>query len=264
MQRDLPPPAHGDWVDWSKLTPRGADGGHRVLLEGEVLRRAQAGYFGLIEQLDHEIAPLIAQFKARSEKAGRPWLVVVTTDHGEMLGDHGYFRKCEPFEGSANIPLIIAGSADLGFLAGQRCSQPVCLEDLLPTLLQLAGVPCPEVDGVSLVPKLSGDDHQIRPWLHFEHAPCYSQAQAFHALTDGHVKYIWRPHDGTERLFDLDADPREEHDLADEAAHAAMLLQWRSVLITRLAQRPEGFSDGQQLTPGRPYAPINAGTPNQP
>jgi arylsulfatase A-like enzyme len=87
---------------------------------------------------------------------------------------NGYFRKCEPFEGSANIPLIIAGSTDLGFRAGQVCLQPVCLEDLLPTLLDLAGIPCPNVDGESLVPVLSGEDREIRSWLHFEHASCYT------------------------------------------------------------------------------------------
>jgi len=261
LQRPLPPAAHGDWVEWDKLTPRGADGGHRVLLEGDTLRRAQAGYFGLIEHLDHEIAPLIADFKARSERAGRPWAVVVTTDHGEMLGDHGYFRKCEPFEGSANIPFIIAGSSELGFRTGQRCAHPVCLEDLLPTLVELAGAQCPAVDGVSLVPVLRGEDREIRPWLHLEHATCYSKQQAFHALTDGHVKYIWRPLDGTERLFDLDQDPHEEHDLTRDVAHRELLERWRGLLVQRLAPRPEGFSDGKQLIPGRPYPPLQAGVP---
>jgi arylsulfatase A-like enzyme len=127
------------------------------LLKGKALQAAQAGYFGLIEQLDHEVAPLIEDFKARSQKAGRPWLVWVIADHGEMLGDHGYFRKCEPFEGSANIPFLVAGSPDLGFRNGLRSCQPVCLEDVMPTVLELAGVPRPDVlDGVSLVPVLRG------------------------------------------------------------------------------------------------------------
>jgi arylsulfatase len=191
-------------VDWNALTHQGTDGGQRVLLEGERLRTAQAGYFGLIEHIDHEVAPLIAEFKARSENAGRPWVVILTSDHGEMLGDHGYFRKCEPLEGSANIPFILCASPELGFRTGQRSSQPVCLEDLLPTLAELAGAECPAVDGVSLVPVLRGDDVELRPWLHFEHATCYSKSQAFHALTDGRFKYIWRPNDGQEHLFHLD------------------------------------------------------------
>jgi arylsulfatase A-like enzyme len=261
LGRQLPPAAHGDWVAWDSLTPKGDEGGHRVLLQGETLRRAQAGYFGLIEHLDREIAPLVADFRARSEAAGRPWLVVLATDHGEMLGDHGYFRKCEPFEGSANIPLIICGSADLGFSRGRRCLEPVCLEDLLPTLAELAGARCPDVDGVSLVRVLRGEVGEIRPWLCFEHAPCYSNEQAFHALTDGHLKYIWRPYDGKEHLFDLDNDPREEHDLAADPSRQDSLVQWRSRLARWLAPRPEGFSDGKRLIAGRPYPPIQPGMP---
>jgi arylsulfatase A-like enzyme len=250
MKADLPKPAHGDWVNWAALSPRGADGGHRVLLEGDTLRRAQAGYFGLIEHLDNEIAPLIAEFKARSEKAGRPWVIVVTSDHGELLGDHGYFRKCEPYEGSANIPFIIAGSPELGFKKGLRNTRPVCLEDIMPTLLDLAGAKRPEsVDGVSLVPVLRGGDGAVREWLHCEHSPCYSKAQAFQSLTDGQYKYIWRPSDGSEQLFNLDTDPREERDLSKVATERATLEQWRQCLVRRLASRSEGFSDGQRLIP---------------
>ena len=44
-------------------------------------------------------------------------MIAFTSDHGEMLGDNGYYRKCEPYEGSANIPFIIAGSKSLHFNA---------------------------------------------------------------------------------------------------------------------------------------------------
>ena len=150
MAEKLPAPAHGDWVDWQALSTKGDEAGHRVLLEGDTLRATQAGYFGLIEQLDDLFAPLMAEFKERSRKAGRPWVIVLSADHGEMLGDHGFFRKCEPFEGSANIPFLVAGSPDLGFKPGLRSTQPVCLEDIMPTLLNLAGATCPKpMDGVS-------------------------------------------------------------------------------------------------------------------
>jgi arylsulfatase A-like enzyme len=260
LNRELPSPAHGDWVDWPSLSAKGSDGGHRVLLQGETLKRAQAGYFGLIEHLDHEIAPLIADFQARSDSAGHAWVIALVTDHGEMLGDHGYFRKCEPFEGSANIPFIIAASGGLGLRPGGRCLRPVCLEDLMPTLLELAGAPCSNVDGVSLVPMLRGENQEVRPWLHLEHAPCYSEEQAFHALTDGRFKYVWRPHDGRELLFDLDRDAREEHDLSVDASQRELLEQWRGRLVQRLAKRPEGFSDGSRLIPGRPYKPLVVGS----
>ncbi|MCB1127167.1 MAG: sulfatase-like hydrolase/transferase [Verrucomicrobiae bacterium] len=252
-RRALPEPAYGNWEDWAAIPPGGDKQGHRVRLEGEMLRATQAGYFGLIEQIDAAVGPLIDAFRARSERAGRPWLIIVTSDHGEMLGDHGYFRKCEPYEGSANIPFIIAGSPSLGFRAGGRCSQPVSLEDILPTLSALAHVDEPVgVDGANLIAALRGEGPVPRAWLHFEHAPCYSKAQAFHALTDGHFKYIWRSEDGSEQLFDLDEDPREDHDLSK----SPLADSWRRRLIERLAGRPEGFSDGNRLIAGRPYPPV--------
>ena len=157
-----------------------------------------------------------------------------------MLGDHGYFRKCEPYEGSANIPFVIGGSPELGFKPGLHVKQPVCLEDIMPTLLALAGTRISgHVDGINLVPLLRGQNDVIRKWLHFEHASCYSDEQAYHALTDGHYKYIWRPSNGREHLFDLDEDPHEERDLSG---------------------RPEGFSENDNLITGRPYLPLNSGT----
>jgi hypothetical protein len=78
-------------------------------------------------------------------------------------------------------------------------------------------------------------------------------------LADGHVKYIWCPLDGHELLFDLDAEPREETNLADDPEHAELLGRWRTTLIDHLACRPEGFSDGERLIPGRPYPPLNEG-----
>jgi arylsulfatase len=262
LQARLPPVAMGAWVDRAALRPDGDKAGARILLEGETLRRAQAGYFGLIEQIDEQIAGLVADFRARSEQAGRAWVILVTSDHGEMLGDHGYFRKCEPYEGSGNIPFIIAASSRLGLQRGARSLQPVALEDVMPTLLELAGVPPPpSVDGRSLVPALRGAKTTVREWLHYEHAPIYSAEQGFHALTDGRYKFIWRPANGREQLFDLASDPREESDLVLVPGSTAEVALWRARLVQRLAGRPEGFSDGRQLIAGRVYRPLQKTPP---
>jgi arylsulfatase A-like enzyme len=263
LNKNLPEIARGNWVEWDDIDPQGNRSGHRVLLEGEVLRQAQAGYYGLIDHIDAQIGKLIEEFKTRSRRAGRPWVIVFTSDHGEMLGDHGYFRKCEPFEGSANVPLLIAGSPGMGFQKELRIEEPVCLEDLMPTLLAMAGTNLPDhLDGVNLLPALRAEDGEIRDWLHFEHAPCYSAQQAFHALTDGEWKYIWRPLDGSELLFNLKQDPREEHDLSPNPAATQTLTQWRKRLVARLTDRPEQFVEDGQLVAGRPYKPLNACRPD--
>ena len=257
------PPAIGDWAKPPAHGGRGAGvDAHRTRLEGEALRSAQAGYFGLINHIDDQLYWLTQEFKALSRATSRPWLIVFTSDHGEMLGDHYYFRKCEPYDGASRIPFLIQGSPEMAFKRGLTVESPVCLEDLMPTLLSAAGLPIPEtVEGLDLVPVLRGEEGTRRPWLHGEHAPCYSEAQAYHFLTDGHEKYIWRPLDGREQLFDLQADPRELHDLtripptdgARRASVDAALHRWRQRLIQVLRDRPEGFTDGERLLPGRPY-----------
>jgi arylsulfatase A-like enzyme len=256
MRLDLPEPATGSWA-----TPPPDDGlhagvdVHRCVLRGERLRCAQAGYYGLINDIDDQLYWLIAEFREMSGRQRRPWVIVFTSDHGEMLGDHYLFRKAEPYEGSSRIPLLIQAASELGLAADSACAAPVCLEDIGPTLLDVAGAPALDgVDGRSLVPLLRGEDAPVRSWLHGEHAPAYDAEQGYHMLTDGRSKYIWRPASGREQLFDLEADPLELRDLANDQAHAAALAEWRRRLTDRLRDRPEGFSDGTNLVPGRPYA----------
>ena len=135
--------------------------------------------------------------------------------------------------------------------------RPVCLEDLLPTLAEFANAEIPDsIDGRSLTPFLRGGREPSREFLHGEHAPCYSEEQSHHFLVDHETKYIWRPHDGSEQLFDLAGDPRELTDLASRPEHAGRRDLWRSRLIAKLANRPEGFSDGCRLISGRPYSDL--------
>lgn len=251
----MPPAAIGSWAQ-PPVGKRAEDDvdAHHTLLEGDNLRQAQAGYFGLISHLDDQLSSLIADFKARSHRDQRPWAIVFTSDHGEMLGDHYFFRKCEPYEGSSRIPFLVQASPDLEMKPGVVSNQPVCLEDIMPTFLDLAGVSIPSgVDGKSLVPLLKGKQAVVREILHGEHSPCYSREQAYHFLTDGKMKYIWRPLDGSEQLFDLSRDPTELQELSDRPDMSDTLAQWRQQLVTLLRNRPEGFVADGRLVPGREY-----------
>ncbi len=256
LRQALPPAAIGDWAIPPTAGGRGAGvDAHHVHLSGEALQSAQAGYFGLINHIDDQLYWLIQEFKTQSREMSRPWVIIFTSDHGEMLGDHYYFRKCEPYEGASHIPFLIQASTEMGGVPGLICDAPVCLEDLMPTLLAMSGQTIPDgVDGENLLPVLRGEADVSRPWLHGEHAPCYSERQAYHFLTDGRRKYIWRPLDGTEQFFDLETDPRELRDLAADREYAGALAAWRQRLVGHLQDRPEGFSDGDRLIPRRPYA----------
>jgi len=75
------------------------------------------------------------------------------------------------------------------------------------------------------------------------------------------MKYIWRSADGQEQMFDLNEDPKEEHDLSrdPDSSFTTTLKAWRARLAERLADRPEGFSKDGKLIPGCTYKPLNQG-----
>lgn len=241
-----PDPAIGDWAG----APPGRGPGdlvapQRIDLSGEALRNARAGYYGLINHLDDQLRRLINGPAGLSH--GRDTIICFTSDHGEMLGDHYLWRKQVAYEGSARIPFLLSAPAALGVEPGTVIDAPCTLADTMPTLLDMAGAAIPDgLDGESQWSVLRREAPATRESVHIE---CAGHTQA---LTDGHTKYVWDPHTGTERLFDLDRDPRELHDLGGEAAATGRLSHWRNRLIERLRNRPEGFTDGEHLIAGRP------------
>lgn len=261
LDTELPPAAIGTWEDRPMRNALGAGiDAYETVLEGDRLRYAQAGYLAMIQHLDDQLYWLLKEFRDASTQARRPWIIVFTSDHGEMLGDHYLYRKCQPYEGSSHIPLLIQTAPELGLNGGLRCGSPVCLEDIIPTVAELAeATPPKDLDGRSLVPIMNGSAQRVRDRLHCEHAPKYGENQAYHMITDGSVKYIWRPTEGGEQFFDLESDPRELHDLSDCSGYDARIDELRSALIDELRDRPEGFVRDGTLVAGRPY-PAWSGT----
>jgi arylsulfatase A-like enzyme len=216
-----------------------------------LLRRARAGYYGLITHIDAQIGRFLHALGGFG--LARNTVICFTTDHGELLGDHHLFRKGRPYEGSARVPLILRAPAACGLKPNHACRHPVELRDVMPTLLDCAGLPVPDsVEGVSLLPLARGEEPEWRPYLHGEHAGGGNMM----FLTDGHEKYVWFTDSGNQQLFDLDNDPSELHDLARKTENAGRLELWRQRLTKELEGREEGFTDGRQLLPGRPVSPL--------
>lgn len=242
----------GDWVDI--LAPY-ADPYRPDAFVGEidprVLRRARAGYYGHMTHIDHQInrfMEVLQEFGLADNT-----YVCFTSDHGEMMGDHHLFRKGYPYEGSARVPLILKGPADSGIRPNAAYDQVIELRDIMPTLLDCAGLPIPEtVEGRSFLPIARGEEVPWRDYLHGEHT---LMGQSIQWITDGHEKYVWFSGSGHEQLFNLDEDPQELHDLARDPRYADRLAHWRRVLVQELTGREEGFTDGQRLIPGRPVHP---------
>ena len=248
IDRDLPPPDVGDWADDLGGPQRGlSPDASRIHLDEDQMRCARAAYYGMINFIDDQLGRLF-----QHSGVLRDTLVIFTSDHGEMLGDHHLFRKTWPYESSARIPFLLRAPASWKLEGGLQPTAPVGLQDVMPTLLDAAGVAVPEsCTGRSLLPVLRGETGGVREVLHGEHSGCYAYEEGNHFLVDGSHKYIWYSQTGREHLFDLDADPRELHDLALDADAEARLAPWRERLVDVLRGRPEGCVEGDRLVAGR-------------
>ena len=171
-------------------------------------------YDGEVAYTDYHIGRVLEAL--RQGPANQRTVVIVTADHGEAFGEHGErFHGFEIWDEIVRVPLLIAVPG----VAPQHLTQPVSQVDLEPTILDLAGLdPDPGARGVSLVPELMGAKVPPRPILIDQpRNPYYDAKRAFIEKTDeGYVKLHHLIDANTYRLFNLDRDPGEKHDLVEQ------------------------------------------------
>jgi choline-sulfatase len=199
----------------------------------EVLR-ARAAYFGNVSYLDE----VIGDFLLRLDAAGllENTVIVYTTDHGEMAGEHGVWWKHGWYEGCTRVPLLIslpeqrAGESDAAG-RGSQVSTPVGLYDLFPTLCGLADVAVPnDLDGVDLGETLRGGAAPPeRPIVCDVLTPRWGAGTEFRMLRWRNYKYV-AFRDAPSLFFDLAEDPGEQHNLmvrgcSGDAAEALAFLE---------------------------------------
>lgn len=216
-------------------------------LGAEQVRRSRQGYYGSVSFVDEQIGRILEAL----EKKGwlEETLIVFTSDHGDMTGDHHLWRKSYAYEASARIPMFLRWPQGmLSAKRGQVLYQPVELRDILPTFLDAAGAP-PKVrlDGASMLSLLRGGNPEWRPYIDLEHGVCYSRENNWNGFTDGRTKYIYHAYDGREQLFDLTKDPGEVRDLSGDVAAEPVLRQWRQRLVEHLALRGEQWVKNGRL-----------------
>lgn len=166
-------------------------------------RAIRQNYSAMIENIDRWLGIYLDHLKERGELEDT--LVVYSSDHGEMLGDHDLWGKTKPHQPSVGVPLMMAGP---GIQQGVRSPALVSLIDLPATFTELAGV-APFGEGKSLMPLLSNSGALEREHL-------FSALGDWQAIRDQRWKLIkGYPEKESLWLFDLDADPLENENVAD-------------------------------------------------
>jgi arylsulfatase A-like enzyme len=166
-------------------------------------QRNRQHYAAMIENIDRQIGRFLDVVRERGELDHT--MVVFSSDHGEMLGDHNRWGKSTWQEPSIHIPLVISGP---GILQGVKTDALVSLHDLTATFLDIAHAePLPDMDGRSLLSLLRGDttEHRDKVLCGLGNWQCI--------VTPTH-KTVTGFKDEPDMLFDLANDPGEDHNIA--------------------------------------------------
>lgn len=215
-QLDIEPTLRSEWSDALDGLPYAL----KVLrhyyptLDKQQLDETKRAYYALCTHVDHQIRTVIGTL--REEKVLDNTIMLFCTDHGEMLGDFGLFAKRTFYEGSARIPLIIMGLPDdTRITPGSVDRRLVGLQDVMPTLLDLAGIEIPKsCDGTSVL------NDKPREELYGE---VLENQSASRMLRSDRYKLIWYPAGNRKHLFDLDNDPFELEDLSNDQSKKSIL-----------------------------------------
>jgi choline-sulfatase len=188
-------------------------GRNEIPLSPAQVRRARRAYYAMIGYCDDVLGRLMAVLDVNG--IADSTMVIVTSDHGDMLGERGLWYKMNFYERAVRVPLLIAGP---GIKARRRIADPVSQLDLLPTLAAIAGAALDRsnLDGRDLSPVLKGRDARQAEVVGEYLAEGYDAPVVM--IRRGARKFVYSVTDGPE-LYDLAADPQELRNLALEPAH---------------------------------------------
>src|SRR5262245_56704315 len=184
----------------------------------EHIRSARHGYYAMISYVDRKFGELMAALTATGLADNT--VVIVTADHGDMLGERGLWYKMTFFERATRVPLILHAPRLFG---ARRVAQNVSLVDLLPTFAALAGegapfAPATEIDGRSLLGLAAGRGEGWADTVHGEYM-AEGTFEPLFMIRRGRYKYVACAGDPPQ-LFELARDPHELTNLAGDPAHA--------------------------------------------
>lgn len=192
----------------------------------DLVRRARAGYYGLITYLDEKIGNLLQTLEETGQLENT--VVIYTSDHGEMNGEHGMWRKSNFYEASARIPLQIMFPEKMS--TGKRIFDVVSLVDLTATLVDIGGGQnITQFDGDSLLPLIQGNTTEWKDFAFSEYL-AHGVQRPMAMLRKGQYKLNYSLGDPPE-LYDINEDPGEFHNLANEPMYQTICSKMETQLL---------------------------------
>jgi arylsulfatase A-like enzyme len=229
---DISPPRWRDgeadrWPDSYKHKHFATTGSHEAIGMHKITdaewQRVIAFYYGMISFIDMQVGRLIDALEARDMLENT--IVLFTSDHGEMLGDHHLVFKGTTFDEVTNVPLIISFPARVP--SGEVRTALSSTIDIMPTLVKFVGLRSPaSVQGMSLVPVLNDEGARLRDAVLIENAGVRRSVRT----SDGLL--TWHGEGKRGELYDLDEDPYCQHNLWDDPS----AVQFQQQLTQRLLQ----------------------------
>ncbi len=187
----------------------------------EQRHRQRAYYLANVTMIDEKVGQILDSLRTNGYLENA--VVVFTSDHGDCLGDHALGQKWNVYDTIVHVPTVIWSSGE--FAGGRVVDDLYQWFDLGPTILELAGLDIPNhFEAVSMLPALRDDpDAAGRDYVFCEHArDRIMRTTALEVMIRDHDwKLVYFPDHDEGQLFDLNADPAEEHNLWHESAHAA-------------------------------------------
>lgn len=217
-----------------------------TLATPEQHRRWRAHYFANISLIDEGIGKILQALESTNSLDRT--LIIYTSDHGDALGDHGLPYKGFFYDCMARVPLIIRGP---GVASGTRCQSLVSHLDLLPLFYRHCGVAAPSsLEGIDASPLLADPTASIRDIV-------FSEIQGRAMVRDRRFKYAHYAN-GDSELYDMEADPTEERNLATDPAANGEAARLRGLLVEHSLHQHVFRAMPLEKSPEPPRAKIEA------
>jgi len=202
------------------------------------IRAIRRACYAAITHIDHQLRVVIGTL--REEGILDDTILCFTTDHGDMLGNHRLWAKHWMYEDSARVPMLLSGTAAQqveGPVGHHRVDERlVGLRDVMPTLLELAGIEPPgHCEGLSMV---GGEKHD-HLFSGFGEQSMSERACATRMVRDPRYKLIYYPEGNVSQLFDMEEDREEMNDLSADPDHGGTLERLQGLMVEHLRTESE-------------------------